>query len=96
MTEEKWYHYWWYSINGLSNEKKKLLSKNKINPEDIYNIEETKKKYPFKEWFTEEEIEKIKTSRAIKEWKKEYRKMQVRQRGTAPEKVPALHRRRRR
>lgn len=75
MTEEKWYHYWWYSINGLSNEKKKLLSKNKINPEDIYNIEETQKKYPFKEWFTEEEIEKIKTSRAIKEWKKEYRKM---------------------
>ena len=76
LTEEKWYHYWWYSIKGLSNEKKKLLSKNKINPRDIYYIEETQKKYAFQEWFTEEEIGKIKTSRTIKEWKKEYRSME--------------------
>lgn len=76
MTGEKWYHYWWYSVVGLSNEKKKLLSKNKISPEDIFNIEETQKKYPFKEWFTEEEIEKIKSSRSEKDWQKEYRKLE--------------------
>ena len=76
MTDGKWYHYWWCSIIGLSNEKKKILSKNKISPEDIYNIEETQKRYPFEEWFTEVEIQKIKASRETKEWKKEYCKLE--------------------
>lgn len=76
MTEEKWYDYWWYFIPGLSNEKKKILSKNNITSEDIFYIEETQKNYPFKEWFTEDEIDRIKTSRTRKEWKEEYRKLE--------------------
>lgn len=72
MIDEKWYHYWWNSISGITNEKKKFLSKNKILPGDIFYIEETQKKYPFREWFTEAELEKIKNSRKQKEWEKEY------------------------
>lgn len=73
MTEEKWYYYWWQSIIGLSNEKKKILSKNKIIPKEAFYIEETQKRYLLQEWFTKEEIEKIKASRTEKEWEKEYR-----------------------
>ena len=76
MTDEKWYYYWWNSIIGLPNEKKKILSKNQIIPKHIFNIEETQKRYPWKEWFTEEEIEKIKVSRTMKEWKREYSKLE--------------------
>jgi len=74
--EEKWYDYWWYFIPGLSNEKKKIVSKYKITSEDLFHIEESQKKYSLKEWFTEDEIERIKTSRTIKGWKEEYRKFE--------------------
>ena len=74
--KELWYEHWFASIQGISSRKKREIREKIIYTELIYNIEESDTKLLEKCGINEKEKACIKSSRDIKNWKHDYKRME--------------------